>query len=170
MGRRIAAIGVMIVTGLLLQTTVFSQLRLLGVKPELMYALTVLVAVLEGPSEGAVVGFVGGMAQDFLLNVQPKGLTALTLVLLGYGIGMVRTYVVSSSPLLPSMLVAVGTAAGIAFYQILAFLLGQLSEPIGYAVKVTLLTGAYGAILTPIVFPAVRRVLEGSRPTRVVRF
>jgi rod shape-determining protein MreD len=168
--RRVLVVAGIILTGLLLQTTVFSQLRLLGVKPELMFAVTVLIAILEGPNQGAVVGFVSGMTQDFLLNAQPKGLTALSLTLLGYSMGMVRTYVVSPSPLLPAMLVGLGTAVGVAFYQTLAFLLGQLSESIGYAVRVTALTGVYGAILTPIVYPIVRRVIEGSRPTRVVRF
>ena len=76
----------------------------------------------------------------------------------------------SPSPLLPTILVAVGTAAGVAFYQVVAFLLGQLEETFAYAARVTLLTALYGAILTPIVYPLLRRLIEGSRPTRVVRF
>jgi hypothetical protein len=68
------------------------------------------------------------------------------------------------------ILVAVGTAAGIAFYQVVAFLLGQLNESFSYGLRVTLLTAAYNAVLTPILFPLLRRVIEGSRPTRVVRF
>ena len=76
----------------------------------------------------------------------------------------------SPSPLLPTILVAVFTAAGVAFYQIVAFLLGQLEESFAYAARVTLLTAVYGAILTPIVYPLLRRLIEGSRPTRVVRF
>jgi hypothetical protein len=64
----------------------------------------------------------------------------------------------------------VGTAAGITFYQIVAFLLGQLEETFTFAVRVTLLTAVYGAILTPILYPLLRRMIEGSRPQRVVRF
>jgi rod shape-determining protein MreD len=167
--RRVLAIAAVVVTALLLESTVFSDLKLLGVRPELMYLVTVVIAILEGPREGMVVGFAGGMAQDFLLN-QPKGITALTLTLLGYAAGLSRQYIVSSSPLLPTILVAAGTAAGVAFYQIVAFLLGQLEEPFGYGLRVTLLTALYGAILTPILYPLLRRVVEGSRPTRVVRF
>ncbi|HEY6568481.1 MAG TPA: rod shape-determining protein MreD [Actinomycetota bacterium] len=167
--RRVLAIIAIVVTALLLESTVFSDLKLLGVRPELMYLVTIVIAILEGPREGMVVGFAGGMAQDFLLN-QPKGITALTLTLLGYAAGLARQYIVSSSPLLPTILVAAGTAAGVAFYQIVAFLLGQLDEPLSYAIRVTLLTAVYGAILTPIVYPILRRVIEGSRPTRVVRF
>jgi rod shape-determining protein MreD len=167
--RRVLAIIAIVITALLLQSTVFSDLKLLGVRPELMYLVTIIIAILEGPREGMVVGFVGGLAQDFLLN-QPKGITALTLTLVGYAAGLARQYIVSPSPLLPTILVAAGTAAGVAFYQIVAFLLGQLEEPVGYAIRVTLLSALYGAILTPLLYPLLRRVIEGSRPTRVVRF
>jgi rod shape-determining protein MreD len=167
--RRVLVTIVVIVTGLLLQSTVFWNLKLLGVRPELMYLITIVIAILEGPNEGAVTGFAAGLAQDFLLN-QPKGITALTLTLLGYAAGLARQYIVSPSPLLPTILVGVGTAAGIAFYQVVAFLLGQLEETFTHAVRVTLLTALYGAILTPIVYPLLRRVIEGSRPQRVVRF
>jgi rod shape-determining protein MreD len=167
--RRVLVTIVVIVTALLLQSTLFWQLKLLGVRPELMYLVTIVIAILEGPNEGAVTGFVAGLAQDFLLN-QPKGITALTLTLVGYAAGLARQYIVSPSPLMPTILVGVGTAAGVAFYQVVAFLLGQLQETFTFAVRVTLLTALYGAILTPIVYPLLRRVIEGSRPTRVVRF
>lgn len=169
MTRRVVVTIVVIVTGLLLQSTLFWDLKLLGVRPELMYLVTIVIAILEGPNEGAVTGFAAGLAQDFLLN-QPKGITALTLTLVGYAGGLARQYIVSPSPLLPTILVAVGTAAGVAFYQAVAFLLGQLEETLVYAVRVTLLTAVYNAILTPIVYPLLRRVIEGSRPQRVVRF
>ncbi|HET6715119.1 MAG TPA: rod shape-determining protein MreD [Actinomycetota bacterium] len=169
MTRRVLVTIVVIVTALLLQSTLFWNLKLLGVRPELMYLITIVIAILEGPNEGAVTGFAAGLAQDFLLN-QPKGITALTLTLVGYAAGLARQYIVSPSPLLPTILVGVGTAAGIAFYQVVAFLLGQLEETFSYAIRVTLLTALYNAILTPIVYPLLRRVIEGSRPTRVVRF
>ncbi|MFI5393776.1 MAG: rod shape-determining protein MreD, partial [Myxococcota bacterium] len=117
MTRRVLSIIAIVVTALLLQSTVFAELKLLGVRPELMYLVTIIIAILEGPQEGAVVGFAGGMAQDFMLN-QPKGITALTLTLVGYSVGLARQYIVSPSPLLPTILVAVGTAAGLIFYQV----------------------------------------------------
>ena len=169
MMRRVLVTFVIIATGLLLQSTLFWDLKLLGVRPELMYLITIVVAILEGPNEGAITGFAAGLAQDFLLN-QPKGITALTLTLVGYAAGLARQYIASPSPLLPTILVAVGTAAGIAFYQVVAFLLGQLEETFTFAVRVTLLTALYGAILTPILYPLLRRMIEGSRPQRVVRF
>jgi rod shape-determining protein MreD len=167
--RRVVSIAAVVITALLLQSTVFAQLRLLGVRPELLYLVTIAIALLEGPNEGATVGFVSGLSQDFLMN-QPKGLTALTLTLLGYAVGMFRQFIVSPSPLVPTIVVGVGTAAGIAFYEVVSVLLGNFHEEAAYGVKVALLTATYNAVLTPILYPLLRRITEGSRPRRVVRF
>jgi rod shape-determining protein MreD len=167
--RRVLTVVVVIVTALLLQSTIFADLRLLGVRPELLYLVTIVLALLEGPNEGAIVGFSSGLAQDFLLN-EPKGITALTLTLLGYGVGMARQFIVSPSPLLPTFIVFVGTAVGVAFYEIVSFLLGTFDQPVTYGVKVALLSAVYNAVLTPLLYPLLRRVSEGSRPRKVVRF
>ena len=168
MSRRVVALVVVTFTAILLQTTVFAQMRLLGVKPELLYLVTVVIAVLEGPRDAMLFGFFAGLAEDFFLN-QPKGITALTLTLLGYTVGLARQYIVSPSPLVPTIVVAIGTALGVAFYEIVTFLLGQFEAGITYAVKVALLTALYNAVLTPILAPLLRRIVEGSRPRRVVR-
>jgi len=165
--RRIIAITAVVVTALLLQSTVFSQLKLLGVRPELLYLVTIAIALLEGPNEGATVGFAGGLAQDFMMN-SPKGITALTLTLLGYSVGMFRQFIVSPSPLVPTVVVAIGTAAGVAFYELVSFLLGNFHVTVAYGAKVALLTAAYNAVLTPILYPVLRRITERSRPRRVV--
>jgi rod shape-determining protein MreD len=166
--RRVLAIAAIVITAILLQSTVFAQLRLLGVRPELLYLVTIVLALQEGPSEGAIVGFVSGLSQDLLLN-QPKGITALTLTLLGYAVGLSRQYIVSPSPLVPTIVVAVATAIGVGFYEVVSYLLGQFDAPITYAVRVALLTALYNAVLTPIVSPLLRRIVEGSKPRRVVR-
>jgi rod shape-determining protein MreD len=167
--RRVVSIAAIVITALLLQSTVFAQLRLLGVRPELLYLVTIAIALLEGPNEGATVGFVSGLSQDFLMN-QPKGLTALTLTLLGYAVGMFRQFIVSPSPLVPTIVVGVGTAVGIAFYEVVSVLLGNFHDEAAYGVKVALLTATYNAVLTPILYPLLRRITEGSRPRRVVHF
>jgi rod shape-determining protein MreD len=167
--RRTLLLVVVVLSALLLQTTVFSDIRLLGARPELMYLLTIVFAFLDGPSAGAVTGFAGGMAQDFLLD-EPKGITALTLTLLGYGVGMLRQYVVSPSPVFPVVLVGAGTFVGVLFYGIMAFLLGQLDVTVLYLIRVAALSAVYNAILTPLLFPVLRRAIAGSRSKRVVRW
>jgi rod shape-determining protein MreD len=167
--RRTLLLTVVIVTALLLQTTVFADVRLLGARPELMFLLTISFAILEGPASGAVTGFAGGMAQDFLLD-QPKGITALTLTLLGYTVGLLRQYIVSPSPVLPVLLVAGGTFVGEMFYGLVAFLLGQLDVTTLYLFRVAALSAVYNAILTPLVYPVLRRAAEGSRSRKVMRW
>jgi rod shape-determining protein MreD len=167
--RRAILLAVVVVTALLLQTTVFANVTLLGAKPELMFLLTIAFGALEGPASGAATGFIGGMAQDFLLN-QPKGITALTLTLLGYAIGMLRQYIVSPSPVLPVVLVAGGTFGGVLFYGIVSFLLGQLDITWLYLFRVAALSAIYNAVLTPLLFPILRRAAEGSRSHRVIRW
>ena len=167
--RRFLTLTAVIVIALLAQTTVFADVRLLGARPELMYLLTIVFALLEGPSSGAITGFAAGMAQDFLLN-QPKGITALTLTLVGYAVGLLRQYIVSPSPMLPALLVAGGTFGGVLFYGVVSFLLGQFDSTVLYLLRVAALAAVYNAILTPLLYPLLRRLAEGSRSQRVVRW
>jgi rod shape-determining protein MreD len=167
--RRSGAWIVVVLTALVLQSTVFAQITLGGTKPDLVYLVTIVLAFLEGPASGAVAGFAGGMAEDFLLNL-PKGITALTLTLVGYVVGTIRQYVVTPSPILPVLVVGAATAVGILFNELVAFLLGQLHVGLGEVIRVALLAGLYNAVLTPLLFPVIRRVAEASRSKRVFRW
>jgi rod shape-determining protein MreD len=170
--RRVLAWFAVIITGLLLQSTLFAPpngFTLGGARPELMYLITIVMAMLEGPSSGATAGFVAGMTEDFLLNYPGKGVTALTLTLLGYVVGQLRQYIVTPSPLLPVILVGTGTAVGVLFNGLVRFLLGQ-DVMVLYLVRVALLSAAYNAILTPIFYPVLRRAAEQSRSKRVTRW
>ena len=167
--RRVLVWSAVVITALLLQSTIFAQIQLGGAKPDLIYLVTIVLAYLEGPSSGALAGFAGGMAEDFLLN-QPKGITALTLTLVGYAVGMARQYIVSPSPLLPVFLVGGATAGGFLFFGLVRFLLGEPVGVFGYLVRVGVLTGVYNAVLTPIIFPVIRRVAESSRARKVFRW
>jgi len=167
--RRTISWTAVVLTALLLQSTLLAQIKLGGAKPDLVFLVTIVLAFLEGPSSGSLAGFVGGMAEDFLLN-QPKGITALTLTLVGYSVGMLRQYITSPSPVLPVGLVGSATVAGVLFYGMVSFLLGQLDVGFGYLVRIALLTGLYNAVLTPLLFPLVRRVAESSRARKVFRW
>ena len=160
--RRSIPFAVAVFTALLLQTTVFPKVTLAGAKPELLYLVVIVMAMLDGPSIGAVIGFSGGMAQDFLQNA-PKGVTALTLTLLGYTVGLARTYIVTPSPLLPVMLVGVGTFCGLLFYGIVSALIGQLDSGWTYLLKIAFFSGIYNGLLTPVFYPLLKRISEGDR-------
>ena len=82
---------------------------------------------------------------------------------------MTRQYIVSPSPLVPTAVVFIGTLAGTVFYVVVAYLLGAYSGTAAFAGRVALLAAVYNAVLTPIVYPLLRRVTEGPRSRRVVR-
>lgn len=165
--RRAVSWGAVILAALVLQSTVFAQITLGGARPELVYLATIVLAFLEGPSSAALAGFSGGMVQDFLLNT-PKGITALTLTLLGYVVGNLRQYFTTPSPLLPVFVVGAGTSAAVVFERLVAYLLGTGTGFL-YVLQIALLSGLYNMLLTPFLFPLLRRVAESSRPNRVFR-
>jgi rod shape-determining protein MreD len=167
--RRTLAWAAVVVTALLLQSTVFAQIKLAGAKPELMYLVTIVLAMLEGPHSGAVAGFSAGMAQDFVLN-DPKGMTALVLTLVGYVVGTIRPFITTPSPALPTILVGSATAVGLLFYGFVAFLLGRLPGDVLFLLRVAFLSALYNAVLTPLLYPVLRRVAEASRTTKVYRW
>lgn len=53
---------------LLLQSTVFSYLKIFNVKPNLLLVFVVSMALLRGNVEGAIIGFFAGLAQDMLFG------------------------------------------------------------------------------------------------------
>ncbi len=167
--RRAVAWGAVVLTALLLQSTLFAEIKLFGAKPELTYLVTVVLAMLEGPASGATGGFAAGMIQDFLLN-QPKGITALTMTLVGYAVGTIRQFIASPSPILPVLLVGGATAVGTLFYGFVSFLLGELDVGFLFLFRVALLSAIYNALLTPLLYPLLRRIAEASRAKRVFRW
>ena len=86
---------------------------------------------------------------------QPKGITALTLTLLGYAVGMARQYIVSPSPLAahhprgpwPDR------SAGSSSTRSCRSCSGSFDGSAATGSRVALLTALYSAVLTPIVYP-----------------
>lgn len=165
--RRVALVLVAFLTALLLQSTLFADARLFGARPELIVLVTILVALAEGPNAGAVAGFAGGMWQD-LLGAQTVGVTALVLTFVGAVVGTLRQYIVSESPYIPASIVGVGTFLAILTIGFVQLLLGQFEVSAAYLLRVAALSGVYGAVLTPLVAPLVRRIL-GSKPRATAR-
>ena len=167
---RIVAVGATVFVALAVQTTVLSRLTLLGVIPQLVLVVVVCLAWTDGTRVGVVAGFFGGLLLD--LQLPPAsivGLTALVYTMIGYGVGYFRQYSVGESVWSPVLAVAIASAVGEASYAVLAILLGRAWVSILFTAKVTGLVVLYDALLTPFVFPLVRRIADRFRPERVYR-
>ena len=163
-GRALAASAALLFAAVILQVSVVARLNLPVGRPDLVLTLLAMVALIEGPMIGALLGFLVGLFGD-LLSTHVLGQSALVLCLVGYLVGHLldateRTIVV---PLLAvGGAVALGTlghAAGTAIF-------GDAALTGSQAVVRALTAGLYGMLLTPFLLPlltAAARRLRGER-------
>ena len=168
---RVVAIGAVVFITLAIQTTILSRLTLLGVIPQLVLVVIVCLAFLDGERVGLVAGFFGGLLLD--LQLPPSsvvGLTAFVYTLVGYGVGYFRQYSLGESVWSPVLAVTISTAIAEIGYAVLTILIGRPWVSLTFTAKVTGLVVLYNTLLTPFVFPLVRRVADRYRPERVYRW
>jgi rod shape-determining protein MreD len=166
---RVAAVGTIVLVALALQSTLLTEVTFLGVIPQLVLVVVVCFAFTDGERVGVVTGFCGGLLQDLLLPGSIVGLTALVYTLIGFGVGAFRYYLPGASVWTPVWIVALTSAMAEAGYALLAILLGQKWVSLTFTAKVAGLVVLYNTLLTPFVFPLIRRVADRFRPERVYR-
>jgi rod shape-determining protein MreD len=99
----LARLVAIVVGGVILQLTFFSQVSLFHVSPDLLPALMVVLGLLGGSLTGAVCGFSAGLLLDCLLIV-PLGGGSLVLLATGYLAGLFRERFEIHSTLVPPLL------------------------------------------------------------------
>jgi len=115
---------VLLISALALHLTLFSVLRIAGAAPDIMLLVAVAGGLVGGPVRGAVLGFVAGISIDVFLRT-PMGLSALVFTLVGYGVGVVSTGVLTPSWYLPVVTASVASAAGVILYAFVGAMLGE---------------------------------------------
>lgn len=132
---RVALVGVVV---LLLQVSMVSQVEVLGARGNIVLLFAIVAGLESDPERGAVAGFALGLAFDLLLET-PAGLSALTLALVGWGVGVVKDVVLRSSQVLNLALVAAASAAGTLLYAGLAVVFGVTFDPTDLVAVVTVI-------------------------------
>jgi rod shape-determining protein MreD len=160
-GIRRLRLGLVAVLAVVLQTTLFADLRLFGVAPDLPLVLVIAVAYREGPQTGAVYGFWCGLAIDLFLQT-PFGLSALAFSAVGYAVGGLRTGMTHASPWAPMVFGGFGGLAGGALFVVVGILAGQEQLVAARTVPVVLAAAAYDALLALPVFPLGRWAAHSS--------
>jgi rod shape-determining protein MreD len=167
-GRRVLLLGLVMMTGLLLETTLLGGMTLGGTQPELVLLIVVALGMAEGPAAGAVAGFVGGFATDMLLDL-PKGLSSLVFTSVGYAVGALREHYEGTTAWLTIIIAGLATAAGVIGYGAVSVLFGLDGLVPIEVVRHAGLAAVYSMLLAPFVLPAIRRLGERLRPRKVVR-
>ena len=163
--RRLLALAAVLVVAVVVQSTVLAELRLAGVRPDLLVLAVVAVAMASDAATGAVFGFVTGLVADLLFDL-PVGVSALVYAATGFAVGTVRVYVTSHRPLVH---LALAGAASLASVWCCGLLLRVFDLSSWAAVaRAGPLVAVYNLLLTPFVYPVVWALTERvpARPAR----
>ncbi len=119
-----------LLTAVVLQASLLTELRFLGVSADLMLVLAIASGLELGPERGALVGFTTGLLMDLLLQT-PFGLSALTYLLVGYAVGRANALHLRSARGFDVVVASAASAAGVALFVLCGELVGQplLSTP-----------------------------------------
>jgi rod shape-determining protein MreD len=169
---RVAAMAGLMVVALALQTTILTRATLLGVIPQLLFVVVVSLAYTDGERVGLVTGFFAGLLVDLLLDdpTAIMGLTALVYTMVAYGVGTFARYATSESAWTPVLVVAGASAIAEVSYAGLSIIMGAQWVSLTYTGQLAGLVVLYNTLLTPFVFPVVRRVADRFRPERIYRW
>ena len=163
--RRLLVLTAVLVVAVLVQSTVLAELRLAGVRPDLLVLAVVAVAMASDAATGAVFGFVTGLVADLLFDL-PVGVSALVYTAAGFAVGTVREYVTSHRPLVHLVLVGAASLASVWCCGLLLRVF-DLSSWAAVA-RAGPLVAVYNLLLTPFVYPVVWALTERvpARPAR----
>lgn len=151
--RRFLLAAATVLTALLMQTTVVTQLPLPGAAPDLLIVLVVAYALTEGPLSGLTTGFIAGLLADLSADHE-LGRLALAYALVGYVTGLLEDDT-ERSTLLPFAAVALGAVTGLFVFAAEGALLGDPRVTFGAVGRSLVSSVPYDVVLTPFVVPVV---------------
>ncbi len=155
-------LGFVVLVRVVLQTTLFTHLRIDDVAPEVGLVAVLAVAYEDGPDSGALFGFIMGLAIDLFLTT-PFGLSALAYAVTGYAVGVFQAGVVRTTPWLAPILGGVGGLFGGLVFITAGAIVGQSGYLSLESLRIVLISATFDAMIAPLVFPIVRRVARRAR-------
>jgi rod shape-determining protein MreD len=155
----LARLVAIVLVGVILQLSFFSQVALFHVSPDLLPVLVISLGLLGGTMTGAVTGFSVGFLLDCLL-VEPLGGASLVLLATGYLAGLFRERFEIHSPLVPPLL-----CMGLTVFAELGFGAVELMIGIDTSVSVVvvrdlLFKGVYAFFLGWPIYLGLKRMLR----------
>jgi rod shape-determining protein MreD len=121
---KLTRIVLLVVVTLIIQSTIGLDVRIAGAHPDLMLLLPIVFGIAGGPEDGALVGFLAGMAADLLLPT-PLGLSALVDCLVGFAVGASTGTLTLEIWWIPPFIGVAGSVVGVLAYAVLGAVLGD---------------------------------------------
>jgi rod shape-determining protein MreD len=157
----LARLVLILIGGVILQLSFFSQVALFHVSPDVLPSLVAVIGLLGGSMAGAVCGFSVGFLLDCLL-IAPLGGGSLVLLAVGYLAGLFRERFEIHSPLVPPLLCMVLTLFAELGFGAVELALG-LDAPISpLVIRDILLKSIFAFFLGWIIYIGLRRALRAA--------
>jgi rod shape-determining protein MreD len=155
----LARLVAIVVLGVLLQLSFFSQVAIFHVSPDLLPVLVISLGLLGGTMTGAVTGFSVGLLLDCLL-IEPLGGASLVLLASGYLAGLFRERFEIHSALVPPLL-----CMGLTIFAELGFgavelMLGVDTAISTLVIRDVLIKGVYAFVLGWPIYLGLKRLLR----------
>lgn len=145
-----------------LQVMLAPHLAVFGVVPNLLLLVVMTLAFVEGPSAGAVAGFVAGLLLD-LLGTAPVGAWALVLTMTGYTSGMLQENLFAEGWLAPATIAVIAGLIAETSYLIVLAIVGAGPASWGALARIVIPGAVYNAVLVVLAYPWLARFLRSDR-------
>jgi len=131
---------------LILQTTIFPYIPILGVVPNISLLIVMTIALYKGRIYGGLISIVIGLMQDILFS-PIIGLNAFIFFFAGYLIGLIENKLIKDNILIPIFLSIIGTIYYNFAYYIFMFFLSQEIEFLSFAKNILVVETIYNGLL-----------------------
>jgi rod shape-determining protein MreD len=147
--RRNGAIVLLVLGSLLIQST-FIGILPLKVKPDLVFVVVVLFALLNGERSGMVVGSLAGLLQD-ILRGRLIGMNLLALALTSYAVGWLENKIFKDNFLVPVVVVFLASLLH-GLFMIMFTRIAGLDSSWQIGLRIGLIEALYNTILVPLIY------------------
>lgn len=148
----------LVVIGLLLETTVFSSWRVFGAAPSFGYVAVAAVAYYAGANTAIIFGFCAGVGSDIFYRT-PLGVSALSMMACGLVIGIMQTGMMRPTPLAVPLMGLVVSSVGNTLYVLISALVGFEGLFNLHSAYVIVVSSLISMVASPFIFAIVKKLI-----------
>lgn len=157
--------AMVLVTALMLQTTLFTVIRPLGVAPDIMLLFSVAAGLVGGSVRGTRFSFVAGLAFDLMLSGL-LGLSALTYGLAAFVAGLLPARTMEAPRGLRPLVIGAISGLATTFYAVVSNLFGSTDSVQLRLLRIVPVVAVSNLLMAPVAVRVQRWALLGGERVR----
>ncbi len=154
-------LGLVFLLALIVQLTVFVDVRIAGVAPELLALVAVIAGFFVGPERGPVIAFAAGLLWDIYLPT-PLGVSAITFAVVAFAVGSLNEGLFHDTRGQLVLVAGVASASTVLGYALLGSIVGESGLINPNLIVIAALVGVINAVLAPLVAPLMAWAFAGD--------